>query len=276
MVYIATFLSSMLFGYWATRINPKTNRGLVFLCSMISILIPSILAGLRDVSIGTDVTVYVLGDFNIALNTETYAQYALYIWEKEPGYMLLVFLIAKLFGSVQWLLFFIEFIIMVCIYIGAWKFRDKLSLPFVLLIYFCVFYNGSYNLVRQAISLSIVFVALSWLFEKRYVKYLVAVLIAMAFHTTAVIALVPFFVIWVLYDDYFLEGNRARTLRGYILILVVVGGCIALPYIISFLVNVGWLHSRYLAYFANESLSSNMFDMLIYLIEIILIFLFIK
>ena len=51
MVYIATFLCSIVFGHLATRINPKTNRGLVFLCSAISILIPSILAGLRDISV---------------------------------------------------------------------------------------------------------------------------------------------------------------------------------------------------------------------------------
>lgn len=276
MVYIITFLSSMLFGYWATRINPKTNRGLVFLCSLMSILIPSILAGVRDVSIGTDVEYYLLPEFNVALNVDDFKTYIALIWEKELGYMLLVFVIAKLFGNIQCLLFFFQFITMLCIYIGAWKFRKSTSLPFVLFLYFFVFYNSFYNLFRQSISMSIIFLALSWLFEKKYIKYFIAVLIATAFHTTAVIAIIPFFITWFLYGENFRENTRAKTLRGYILILVVIIGCIALPHLISFMVNVGWLHSRYLLYFSNDSVSNNMFDTVIYLIGILLIFMFSK
>ena len=274
MVYMVAFFSSMIFGYWATRINPKTNRGLVFLCSAISVLIPSILAGLRDVSIGTDITAYVISEFNIALNIDSFSQYTKWIWEKETGYMLLVFTVAKIFGNIQWLLFFIEFIIMVCVYIGAWKFREKVSLPFLLMIYFLFFYNLSYNMIRQAISMAIIFMATSWLFEKRYVKYFVAIAIAMLFHTTAFVGVISFFIFWFLNSSHLIDNARAKNLRGYLIMIVIAIGCISLPYITQFLVNSGILSSRYLLYFEGDIVTSYTFENIIYLIEIVLVLAF--
>lgn len=270
------FLSSILFGYWATRINPKTNRGLVFLCSVISILIPSILAGLRDVSLGTDVELYLVPHFEMALQTETFSNYMSLIWQKEPSYLLLVFLVTKIFGNIQWVLFFIEFIIILCVYIGAWKLRKQISLPFVLLIYYLIFYNDTYNLLRQAIAMAIVFLAVNWLFEKKYIKYLIFVFIASTFHTTAVMGFVVFIVYYFLEGDRFRSDISAKSMRGYVLLVCVISGCILLPNIVSALVNMGILHSRYLMYFVRESVSNNLSNSLLYLLEIILVMCFSK
>lgn len=268
MVYIATFLSSMLFGYWATRINPKTNRGLVFLCSLISILIPSILAGLRDVSIGTDVSGYIESEFNIAIAIDSFKEYFSLIWKKEKGYLLLVFVIAKYFGDIHWLLFFMSFITMTCIYVGAWKFRKDVSLSMILLLYFCFFYNDSYNMVRQSMSMSIVFMAIPYLFEKKYVKYLVFILIASLFHSTAVIGIAHFLIYWFLYTKKMTFGKNEKNLRSWILIAVLAGVCVLLPYICSSLVGIGLLDAKYLYYFKNESVSNNLFQTIIYLLQI--------
>ncbi|MBE6751830.1 MAG: EpsG family protein [Ruminococcaceae bacterium] len=276
MAYVLVFLSSILFGYWATRINPKTNRGLVFLCSLISILIPSILAGLRDVSLGTDVELYLVPHFETALHTETFSHYMSLIWQKETGYMLLVFLVAKIFGNIQWLLFFIEFIIILCVYIGAWKLRKQISLPLVLLVYYLIFYNDTYNLLRQAIAMAIVFMAVNWLFEKKYVKYLIFVFIAATFHTTAVMGLIVFVVYYFLEGERFRSDISAKTMRGYVLLVCVISGCILLPNIVNALVNMGVLHSRYLMYFVRESVSNNLSNTLLYLVEIILVMCFAK
>lgn len=276
MVYIATFLCSIIFGHLATRINPKTNRGLVFFCSAVSILIPSILAGLRDISVGTDISVYVADNFNLAVASETFSQYASRIWQKEWGYMFLVFFSSKIFPDVQGLLFSIELIMMVCVFLGAWKFREQVPLPLVLAIYFLFFYNMSYNIVRQSIAVAIIFLATSWLFEKKYIHFFIAVAVAVLFHKTAMVGIGQFLIFWFINSKSLGENDKARKLRGNAMVVGAVAFCFLLPYLTRALVSLGIISSRFLQYFEISSVSDNLLNSLVYLLEIVFVMLFSK
>ena len=68
MIYIGVFLSSTLCAYLAQKISIKKNKGLVLFFSLLSILIPSILGGMRSVRIGTDITYYVLNNLGYKIS----------------------------------------------------------------------------------------------------------------------------------------------------------------------------------------------------------------
>lgn len=272
MIYVATFLGSIFFGHLATRINPKTNRGLVIICSLISILIPSVLAGLRDVSIGTDVTHYLLKEFNVALSVDSFKDYLPLIWRKETGYLALVFLVAKCFGDIQWLLFFMSFITTTCFYIGAWRFKEKAALPLTLLIYFLCYYNISYNLVRQAISMAIIFCGIGYLFKKKYIKFLILVAIATLFHSSAILSIVHLFIFWFLDVNQPNNAEKKIFLRSTVLIFALAMAVLLFPTFITLLSNIGLIDSRFLYYVQNPSnTSSSNFETLIYAVEILAI-----
>lgn len=276
MIYLATFLSSALFGYWATRINPKTNRGLVVLCSIISILLPSILAGMRDITIGTDIKFYVLDAYEKSLRVDTFQELLPLIWKIETGFLLLVFAVTKMFGDIQWLLFFIELIIMICMYVGAWRFKDEVPLPVVLLVYFFMYYNLTYNSVRQSIAMSIIFVAIKYLVEKKYALFFLFVVIATSFHTTAVMAVLYIGIHFFLESSHLRKQEKAKTMRLYILVVFSLLFCAFLPQIIKSVVEIGILDSKYLVYVQNKSVGDKFLDNIIYLVELVFILLFLK
>lgn len=276
MVYIATFLCSALFGYWATRINPKTNRGLVILCSLISVLIPSILAGLRHETMGEDILYYLKPLFYTAERARTFQDYLLLRSDIEDGFELLVFVVAKQFGNIQWLLFFIELIMMTCIYIGAWKFRKQISLPLVLLLYFFLYYSESYNLMRQNIAMTIVFAGIWWLCEKKYIWFCLFVFLAMQIHTTAILGLVMLVIHFFLESDYLKKTEKSKTFRSYFLILCVFLLLIFFAQLARVLVEIGFLDAKYLLYLDKDSTGDSLLNNILFIIQIVFVLLFSK
>ena len=56
-VYLISFIISYLFTDRATIY--KKNKGLFFICSLIAIAVPAFIAGVRDITIGTDTINYI-------------------------------------------------------------------------------------------------------------------------------------------------------------------------------------------------------------------------
>lgn len=106
----------------------------------------------------------------------------------EVGYLWIVRLVQRIGGTQQ--LIFLIFAIMTSIF--YYKFIYKMSDSFCLstMLYMCLgpFYFSSYNTVREALAVSIVLYALTYL-EKDRIKYCMWVFIAALFHKTALLFL---------------------------------------------------------------------------------------
>lgn len=99
--------------------------------TLLRVLIPCILAGLRADTIGTDVKVYVEPMYNAAKKSHSLSTYMnqrwfviwryMYVNKFEIGFSLMVFLVQKLGGSFALVLFFIQLLIVAPIYIGLRK-----------------------------------------------------------------------------------------------------------------------------------------------------------
>lgn len=111
----------------------------------------------------------------------------------EPGFALLTFLLTRISTSYWFyrtIIFLISYILIAKV---IKKFSKYVSLSFLLfvsfgLMTFCMF------ILRQAIAVAIILFGIEQLLDRKYIKYMLIVLIACLFHYTAIIAIffIPF------------------------------------------------------------------------------------
>ncbi len=190
--YFAVAIGSTFFSYIDVHINKKKIR----LFGYISILLPSILAGLRGISVGTDTIAYGEGIFEIARNSDTLSSFlnnkSAYISNSEILYKLLVYLISRFTGNLAWLLFFVELIIVYGIYRSINDAGLRRYLPLGIYLYIMLIYPFSLNLMRQSISISILLLGFKYVRQGNFIKYFIFVLAASLFHVTAAVGLFIF------------------------------------------------------------------------------------
>ena len=114
--YVVVIIISLILLGLACWISPK-RKGLAFWSvSFIAILPPSVLAGIRDFTIGTDINHYVVTNFVQALGYDNFFEFNKYILQiqsdfvglpnnTESGYNLLVFLVSRFTQDAHWVLF---------------------------------------------------------------------------------------------------------------------------------------------------------------------------
>lgn len=179
-IYICCFLLSIFFAWVASR---SKDKGLSVLCSIISILIPSILGGLRNPGVGTDTLVYGLPNAMEALRANNFLEFAA---RKEPGYALLCYATMKIFEHVNWVFFMYQLVTVGCFYVGAYKHRKIVSLPLLMFLFLFRHYIFSYNAMRQSMAASIIFMGIDHLENKEYKKFFMYILIAFTFHFSSI------------------------------------------------------------------------------------------
>ncbi len=153
-----------------------------------------IFTGLRGHTVGADTLTYLnaLKHYTGISLSEVFTAKLVWPFDFEVGY----FLLTKLCGYLYLPPTVFLFIIAVAIYIPTFIYIYKNSShPYIsVLIYFAFgFFSYSLGIFRQFIAIGIVLCALRHIEKKEFIKYLIAVLIAMLFHLTAVIALPLYF-----------------------------------------------------------------------------------
>ena len=201
---IIAILFSVFFAWLAANVK---NKPLMILCSVVSILIPAIVGGLRQVGVGTDTKVYGYPNAMEAYTSESFMDFM--FTKREPGYGLVCYLTMKIFGHVNWCFFFYQLITIGCFYVGAYKHRKVASLPLTMICFFGLFYYPSFNVIRQSMAASIIFMGINNLEEKKYWRFLAYIITAFMFHFSSVslfvLILLPYFIISRgLYVKYFI------------------------------------------------------------------------
>ena len=244
MLFLTCFSFSIFFAWLASHVK---NKGVSILCSIISILIPSILGGLRDEWVGVDV--YSIPDMMRARNSDSFFSFIEYKGAIEIGYSLVCYVTMKTFDSVNWCFFVYLLIGVGCFYVGAYKHRDRASLPLMLLLFFVRFYLSSYYLMRQCMAISIIFMGIDNLEHKEYKKFLVYVLVAFTFHASALAALMFCLVLHMF-------ASKNFPYKKITIVIIIILTMFTRP-ILTVILNL--MHfDRYLTYVvAGKKLSSN-------------------
>lgn len=240
--YIVVFSFTILFTQCAQTAINKNRKILCFFCSAMAILLPSILAGLRGESVGTDVLVYVKPVYNIANRYDSFFEF--FSDMKGTGYSCTEFgylVITYLSNSLQMLLFSIQFITMYYVYKALFSLRKQLPMWLGMLVYLIVCYCTSLNLMRQCVSIAIILYASTQLIQKKFIRFSIYVIFASLFHSSA-IAMFGLLLLW------FVAGSDVKRWKIWAMSAVLCFVMISWDSISSLLITTNLLPSYYYKY----------------------------
>lgn len=197
-VYFIVIILTLIFGYQAQsadiregvriddngRVHHSSNAKLYFI--IISILLICV-AGLRY-DVGADFFGYY-----------DYAKYAKSFLDRltsldEPGYSFICKITELIYPQGGVAVFLASLITIGLSLSTIFKYTDKLFLSLMLFL-FLGFWHGSFNGVRQFLAASILFCGYPFLKNGKFLKYLIFVLLAFLFHRSAIVMILPYFVI---------------------------------------------------------------------------------
>lgn len=266
-VYIIVFIISTFFAYMAKKFENKKGVSIIF--SLLAISVPSVLAGMRNSNIGTDVRVYGIPFFNRAVISKSFIGYSK-ICETELGYRIVNYIVSRFTNNINVFLFVVSFITFGLVYSSFYQRRQKVSLWLCWICYLFLFYNRFLNLLRQGIAVSIIMYAYKYIENKNWKKYLVAVFVAFIFHTTAIFAITLIFIDKIVECKY---RNSLIILISMIAIILILNYGNILKILIY---NMGILSDRYARYIPYKKFSFQVIETTILGILLGISFLFSK
>lgn len=200
--------------------SKKKCKKIVF--GLVAVCILCFFAGFRDNSIGRDIQNYVqnyyqafyaAGSFSQAINLVRFTQL-------EPLYILLLFVTSRVTGDLWLILFMLQFLTVFPVFLAVLKWNKELhiSIGFAMAIYILVFYNNSFNIMRQSVAAAFLFLGTTYLIfinKNDYCFYLIkkkkekkleiliiiaSYIVAYGFHKSALMGFALVFVAFLLKD----------------------------------------------------------------------------
>ena len=182
--FYALFFIFLVFYLSILKANVKDRKKFSIGCFILFFL----MAGLRGDTVGGDLKRYLPEFYSVAMSDFKY------IWEvghHEPGYLLYIKLLSLISSDSRMFLLGTSFLSLVGPIVLFKKYSNNITVS-VLLYYAMGYYTNTFNNVRQAIALSIVFCVIPYLINRKFWKYLLGVVIATTFHYSAIIALIVY------------------------------------------------------------------------------------
>lgn len=197
---------------------------IIFLIS----LIPVLLITFRSATTGADTHSYML-HFQLG---ESYMRRVANTDHEYFFWWIYIFFV-KL-GSIRLAFFTFAILSVYVALIAIYKLSLKYDAFIIAFLYLLLFYQDSFNIIRQEIAISFILLSMSYIFENNLKAFVVFVLIATMFHTSAIVCL-------PMYYFYNRIGNYRTSLykyRNWVFLFVGVWLYIYLPDIKDFVENV--------------------------------------
>ncbi len=123
--------------------------------------------------------------------------------------------------------------------------RDKfdIDMGFSIFIFLCTAFMTSFNIMMQMIAVSISMLSYRYIFKREFLKFLIIILLAASFHSTALL-LIPIYFIWNKEDEKQINLFNKRNLLVLLLLCFFV---LNIENLFSFLTNID-IFSDYSAY----------------------------
>lgn len=180
LIYASIALITSLFSELSVKVKNKWIRGF---CLLLTLFIPSFFAGVRY-GIGTDYFAYERIFNNLKCGYEV---------RTEFGYNLINYLIAKLGGNIQHVFFVVSLLTILFMYLSLYEYKDKISVGLGIFVFMLLYYQSSYNGVRQFLAVSLCLFSLKYIFRRKILKFLIMIILAASFHLPSIILLPMYF-----------------------------------------------------------------------------------
>ena len=183
--YIICFIFAILFIYLSEKNFNKKRKVAGTFFFILSLFVVCLIAGVRDLSVGTDIWYYF---YDIFYRFSVKGQSLFFVMSStsvELGFLLLVYA-SSIFNNVHISLFFAELAVALPIYLFAYKQRSKYSMCYTIAIFLLTMYCRSLNLMRQSIAIALIIYSIPFFEEKKYKKTAIVFIIACLFHFSAI------------------------------------------------------------------------------------------
>ncbi len=265
-VYFLVFGVSALLCMIGERYIRAHQKRISIIFFALAVLVVSILAGVRDLSIGTDIWTYGEYSFMSARKSSNLFQYLKQYMDLDPVYNILTFLVSRFTGNSHWLYFFIGVFIYSFTMLGILSYKDRISPTIAWLCFLFLYYGDTLNAMRQFMGVALAFYGLKFAFEGRYKTYLLVTVFAVLCHDTAIISFAIVGILLVLK-----KSNKMYT--KLTIILGAMACCIFYSYITGFLIRFGIIDAKYSRYMSTGfSLDFNPLILRLPLLVCILVF----
>lgn len=166
----------------------KTRGTLKGILTCIALCVPCFAAACRDSTVGTDMAVYGVGNFQWA-SQHGFAESLqdLIGWQQPTLYSLLTCIDANIFHSLPVHLFILQALVILPLFAAAAYFSGDYA--WVAMFWFMsLCYPSSLNIMKQSIAVSFVVLAFAAICQHKNMKALIWLLIGFGFHQTALVA----------------------------------------------------------------------------------------
>lgn len=225
-IYLIIFALSLLLVSFSEKFKPKTLIHILLVFTALAM--PTLLAGLRASSIGTDTESYLVPIFENALMADNFVQFQssqfLYNWryatvsDYEIGFTTLVYIVAKLFRNLYVLQTIVAGAIIWTVYIAINQYKRETSVCFGMAIFYFMYFNTTMNMMRQWIAMGILLLGTRYIFERNK-KYFLYVLVACLFHTSAFIG-AGFYAMYYFINDYKAHRHGKKNNKKHFIIRI--------------------------------------------------------
>lgn len=259
--YIIAFSFSTFFCGIA-NLAYKKSRFLFILFSFFSILIVSILAGVRDESIGTDIQVYGNIVFNLAHPYDSFFSYyngVSSFFKLEPLYMWLNYFVSRFSHENAMFYFVLSFITIILFYLAINKLRDVINPTLAWISFLLIFYAHTLNIMRQSLATGFILLGFAFILKKSSKLGIIFLLLSFLCHYSSGVIGAMLYMIYLLLNRFKSPSKAALIFVGGA-ILVVLG----LNPLINIFLTTGILADRYNFYTANvEGIGFSVFSFLL-------------
>lgn len=237
-IYLITFALS----YVLLRIGQnKKNKFQRKVCIIMALILPSILAGCRDYSIGTDVLIYGNRWFRFAVTSQqNFIEYIRWAMASSIGavYAGLNYFVAMFTENTHWFYFFLSLLTNSLVYKAVKDNDDLVDVPFAMLTYYILFYNQSLNLLRQSLAVAFGVCAFIYIRRQKKIPFIICTALAIFTHSSAIV-IIAVYIVYIAINGKF--GTIAK-----IGILIGAGiSVIGFASITQILIQIGILSNRY-------------------------------
>ena len=198
MVYFISFIWSSLLSMLAEQVYVK-QRTLFYILSALSLIPLIVLAGYRDISIGTDTSLYPLTTYEIISQSSSAVDVIELLGYIEPLYLLIGYIsLIFLPDEINSILLINSAITIILYYIGFVRMKQYSPLGLSMFFFCFLFYNMHLNLQRQLMAMALVFWGFTYLINKKkkdLIIFVISSFIAFFIHHSSIasLLLIPLF-----------------------------------------------------------------------------------
>lgn len=241
--YFVCFAIVLSFSATSEYFYKKNNKINYILFAILVVLTLSFFAGIRDLWIGNDLSVYgtnVFQGVSASLNLKS-AFNNFFTQGIEPGYTLFNFIVSRISSNENFFLFIMGTVIYSATYWGIVQFRKYSQVTLSLFVYLMISYTSTFTTLRQMFAYTFIFLGIGLYLNGKKVAPIILVITSLFFHNSAIFGVVPFLlVIWMKH----IKKNRNEKVICLLFIILVTVVFFS-PTIINFLLSHNLISTKY-------------------------------